>query len=109
MVLIGTVITADAPHTQHDPASYLSRRGAHYLAIVKKNHPGFYDRLRKLPWRAIALDHYMRTRAHYRMEIRRLKTEAFAHLSYPDARQALQACAGTASWAAASSPSSASS
>lgn len=31
-----------------------------------------------------------RTRAHHRLEIRRLKTAAFAHLDYPDARQALQ-------------------
>ncbi|MFF3893438.1 ISAs1 family transposase [Streptomyces sp. NPDC001812] len=88
--LTGTVITADALHTQHAHGSYLRERGAHYIAQVKANHPGLFDRVRHLPWREIALDHYDRTRAHHRLEIRRLKTAAFAHLDYPDARQALQ-------------------
>jgi predicted transposase YbfD/YdcC len=88
--LTGAVITADALHTQHDHGYYLRQRGARYVAIVKKNHPSLYDRVRKLPWREIALDHYDRIRAHHRHEIRRLKTAVFAHLDYPDARQALQ-------------------
>lgn len=88
--LTGAVITADALHTQHDHASYLHERGAHYLAVVKKNHPTLHERVRRLPWRDIRLDHIERTRAHHRDEIRRLKTAAFAHLDYPHARQALQ-------------------
>ncbi|WP_326701504.1 ISAs1 family transposase [Streptomyces sp. NBC_01754] len=88
--LTGTLITADALHTQHDHGTYLRERGAHYIAIVKKNHPGLYERIRRLPWAEIALDHRDRTRAHHRLEIRRLKTAAFAHLEYPDAAQALQ-------------------
>ncbi|MFB7560964.1 ISAs1 family transposase [Streptomyces brevispora] len=85
-----TVITADALHTQHDHGRYLRRHGAHYLAVVKANHPGLFDQVRKLPWRDIALDHKTRDRAHHRLEIRRLKTVAFAHIDYPDAAQALQ-------------------
>ncbi|MGW7754533.1 zinc-binding dehydrogenase [Streptomyces violaceusniger] len=54
-------------------------RGAHYIAQVKANHPGLFDRIRRLPWREITLDHHERTRAHQRLEIRRLKTVAFAH------------------------------
>ncbi|MGW2900905.1 ISAs1 family transposase [Streptomyces sp. NPDC001212] len=88
--LTGTVITADALHTQHAHGTYLRERGAHYIAQVKANHPGLFDRIRRLPWHEITLDHYDRTRAHHRLEIRRLKTAAFAHLDYPDARQALQ-------------------
>ncbi|MFZ4276395.1 ISAs1 family transposase [Streptomyces arboris] len=88
--LTHAVITADALHTQHGHGAYLRSRGAHYIAVVKKNHPGLFDRVRTLPWREITLDHYERTRAHHRDEIRRLKTAAFAHLDYPDARQALQ-------------------
>ncbi|WP_331747902.1 ISAs1 family transposase [Streptomyces chartreusis] len=88
--LTATVITADALHTQHEHAAYLRERGTHYLAIVKRNHPGLYERVSLLPWPDIRLDHYERTRAHHRQEIRRLKTAAFAHLDYPDARQALQ-------------------
>ncbi|MCA1224355.1 ISAs1 family transposase, partial [Streptomyces sp. 8L] len=88
--LTGTVITADALHTQHAHGVYLRKRGAHYIAQVKANHPGLSDRVRRLPWRDIDLDHYERTRAHHRHEIRRLKTAAFAHIDYPEARQALQ-------------------
>lgn len=88
--LTGAVITADALHTQYDHAAYLHQRGAHYLAVVKRNHPGLHERVRRLPWRDIRLDHIERTRAHHRDEIRRLKTAAFAHIDYPHARQALQ-------------------
>ncbi len=80
--LDGTVITADALHTQHAHGTYLRERGVHYSAQVKANHPGLFDRVRRLPWREIELDHHL--------EIRRLKTVSFAHLDYPDARQALQ-------------------
>jgi len=88
--LTDAVITADALHTQHEHASYLHERGAHYLAVIKRNHPGLHERFRRLPWRDIRLDHVERTRAHHRDEIRRLKTAAFAHIDYPHARQALQ-------------------
>lgn len=47
-------------------------------------------RVRHLTWRETTLDHHDRTCAHHRLEIRRLKTVAFAHLDHPDARQALQ-------------------
>ncbi|WP_443042216.1 ISAs1 family transposase [Streptomyces sp. B21-105] len=88
--LTGAVITADALHTQHDHATYLHKRGAHYLAVVKRNHPALHESVRRLPWRDVRLDHYERGRAHHRDEIRRLKTATFAHLDYPHARQALQ-------------------
>ena len=88
--LTDAVITADALHTQHDHAAYLHERGGHYLAVVKRNHPGLNERIRRLPWRDIHLDHIERTRSHHRDEIRRLKTAAFAHIDYPHARQALQ-------------------
>ncbi|MFD7283206.1 ISAs1 family transposase [Streptomyces sp. NPDC059862] len=88
--LTGTVVTADALHPRHEHGAYLRSRSAHHLAIGKKNHPGLFETVRTLPWRDIARDHYDRTRAHHRMEIRRLKTAAFARLDYPGARQALQ-------------------
>ncbi|MBB5109935.1 putative transposase YbfD/YdcC, partial [Streptomyces spectabilis] len=87
--LTGTVITADALHTQHAHGTCLRKRGAHYIAQVKANHPTLSDRARHLPWPDITLDHYERTRAHHRHEIRRLKTAAFAHIDCPEARQAL--------------------
>ncbi|AJP04923.1 transposase [Streptomyces cyaneogriseus subsp. noncyanogenus] len=88
--LTDTVVTADALHTQHAHGAYLRERGAHYIAQVKANHPGLFDRVRHLPWREITLDHHDRPRAHHRLKIRRLKTAAFACLDYPDTRQALQ-------------------
>ncbi|MFM9442581.1 ISAs1 family transposase [Streptomyces acidiscabies] len=88
--LTGTVITADALHTQHAHGTYLRERGAHYIAQIKANHPSLSDRVRRLPRREIRLDHHDRTRAHHRLEIRRLKAAAFAHIDYPDARQAPQ-------------------
>ncbi|WP_267972476.1 ISAs1 family transposase [Streptomyces sp. MH191] len=88
--LTGVVVTADALHPQHDHATYLLERGAHYLAVVKRNHPGLHEKVRGLPWRDIRLDHYERGRGHNHDEIRRLKTATFAHLDYPHARQALQ-------------------
>ncbi|MET7608592.1 ISAs1 family transposase [Streptomyces avermitilis] len=66
------------------------KNGAHYLAVVKKNHPGLHDRVSRLPWRDIALDHYDHTLAHHREEIRRVKSTMFDHIDYPGARQALQ-------------------
>ncbi|WP_242483457.1 hypothetical protein [Streptomyces sp. HSG2] len=57
---------------------------------MKKNHAKLHDRVRHLPWREMPLEHYDRTRAHHRIEIRRLKAAAFDHLDYPDAKQALQ-------------------
>lgn len=88
--LENTVVTADALHTQHDHGAYLTSRGAHYVAVVKKNHPCLYAQVRKLPWRDIPLGHRTRDHAHHRDEVRRLKVAAFSHLDYPGARQAIQ-------------------
>lgn len=84
------VLTTDALHTQHGHGTYLTGRGAHYVAVVKKNHPGLYAQVIKLPWKDIPLGHRTRDHAHHRDEIRRLKVAAFAHLDYPGARQAIQ-------------------
>ncbi|MFD9427498.1 MULTISPECIES: ISAs1 family transposase [unclassified Streptomyces] len=88
--LENTVVTADALHTQHDHGAYLTSRGTHYLTVMKKNHPGLYAQVRKLPWRDIPLGHRTRDHAHHRDEIRRLKAAAFSHLDNPGARQAIQ-------------------
>jgi predicted transposase YbfD/YdcC len=88
--LTDTVLTGDALHTQHAHGAYLRSRGAHYLAIVKKNHPGLYAQVRNIPWAAVPLDHHTRDRAHHRDEIRRLKVAAFRHINYPGARQVIQ-------------------
>ncbi|MFG2629691.1 ISAs1 family transposase [Streptomyces sp. NPDC048473] len=75
--LDGAVVTADALHSRHHHARYLRDRQAHYIAVIKANHLILHDRLRKLPWNEIRLDHHERTRAHHRFEIRGLKTATF--------------------------------
>lgn len=88
--LENTVITADAAHTQHGNGRWLREQGAHYIAVVKGNHPGLLKQLRTLPCADIALDYKDRTRGRGRLEVRHLKTVTFRHLSYPGARQALR-------------------
>ncbi|MGW0579075.1 ISAs1 family transposase [Streptomyces sp. NPDC002920] len=70
--LANTVITADAAHTQHANGTWLREQHAHYIAVVKANHPHLLARLKKLPWRDIGLDHYDKATSHHRIEIRRL-------------------------------------
>ncbi|WP_405638851.1 ISAs1 family transposase [Streptomyces sp. NBC_00019] len=90
IALENTVLTTDALHTQHAHGAYLRARGAHYLAVVKKNHPGLYAQVRKLLWANVPLEDRTRDTAHHRGEIRRLKAAVFRHLDYPGARQAIQ-------------------
>ncbi|MFD3833565.1 ISAs1 family transposase, partial [Streptomyces sp. NPDC058621] len=88
--LHNAVLTTEALHTQHGHGTYLIGRGAHYLAVAKKNHPGLYAQVKGLPWRDIPLGHRTRDRAQHRDEVRRLKVAAFRHIDYPGARQAIQ-------------------
>jgi hypothetical protein len=91
--LHGTVITADALHTQVDHARWLVERGAHYLAIVKANQPGLLGRLEALPWRDVPLGERTVGKAHGRAEIRRPKAATVAGaggLRFPHAVQAVQ-------------------
>ncbi|MET9915733.1 ISAs1 family transposase [Streptomyces sp. NPDC006435] len=88
--LENTAVTADALHPQHDHGACPTSRGTHCVAVVKKNHPGLYTQVRKLPWVYIPLGHRTRDHAHHRDEVRRLRAAAFSHLDYPGARQAIQ-------------------
>lgn len=60
------VLTGYAVHTQHCHGAYLRQDVAHYLADIKKNHPGRYSEARRLPWTDIPLDHFSRDRTHHR-------------------------------------------
>ncbi|MGA5640692.1 ISAs1 family transposase [Streptomyces cinereoruber] len=90
LALKDTLVTADAAHTQHANGRWLREHGAHYIAVVKGNHPGLLRQLRKLPWADIPVDHKDRTKGRGRLEVRHLKTVTFRHLDYPGARQALR-------------------
>ncbi|MFD4862908.1 ISAs1 family transposase [Streptomyces atratus] len=89
--LAGTVVTFDALLTQTDHARLLvEEKKAHYIAVVKGNHPTLQATLKKLPWRDIPLLNKTRATGHGRNEIRRLKTATVTGLAFPHAVQALQ-------------------
>jgi len=87
----GAVITADALHAQREHATYLARRGAHYLLIVKRNQPSLHAQLAVLPWREVPVAHTRRERGHGRTERRTLKvTSVAAGLAFLYAARAIQ-------------------
>src|SRR5579875_3291873 len=89
--IAGAVITADALHAQREHATYLAKRGAHYLLIVKRNQPGLHAQLAALPWRDVPKACDKRERGHGRTERRTLKvTSVTAGLAFPHAAQAIQ-------------------
>ncbi len=57
--LTGTVVTADALHTQRGHADWLvTHQHAAYLLMVKANQPTLHQQLRRLPWREVPVaDH----------------------------------------------------
>ncbi|MEU8404301.1 ISAs1 family transposase [Nonomuraea sp. NPDC048892] len=89
--LTGTVITADALHTQHDHARHIAAAGGHYLFIVKGNQPTILHRLKALPWREAILNDRTDEQGHGRREIRRMKIcTVRPGLPFPHAAQAIQ-------------------
>jgi predicted transposase YbfD/YdcC len=90
--LTGRTITFDALHSQLDHARYLvETKDAHYMALIKDNHPKLARFLRELPWAEIPLGTRSRDRGHGRDEIRRLKAATVpGRLAFPHAVQALQ-------------------
>jgi predicted transposase YbfD/YdcC len=90
--LAGTVVTADALHTQREHAQFLvTRKHAHYILVVKKNQPGLHAQLRNLPWRSVPVSHQQRGRGHGRQEHRALQAATVtAGLAFPHAAQALR-------------------
>lgn len=89
--LTGHVVTADALHTQREHAGFLvTTKNAHYIFIVKKNQPGLYAQLKRLPWRQIPAGASLHGRGHGREEHRTLKAVTVAAgLAFPHATQAI--------------------
>jgi predicted transposase YbfD/YdcC len=90
--LTDAVITADALHAQRGHADYLVlQRRAHYLLTVKGNQPSLLTQLKALPWKNVPPAHTSTTRAHGRVEQRRVKVVTVATgIVFPHARQAIQ-------------------
>ncbi|MGK5448328.1 ISAs1 family transposase [Streptomyces radiopugnans] len=89
--LTGTVAAFDALHSQTEHVRFLVEdKHAHYIALIKGNHPTLQRRLKQLPWRDVPLLDRTRATAHGRDEIRRIKVATVAGLPFPYADQALQ-------------------
>ena len=89
--LAGALVTADALHAQREHASYLHRRGAHYLLTIKANQPSLHHQLEALPWAEVPAGHTQTGRGHGRIEKRTLKVVTVtAGLLFPHATQAIQ-------------------
>jgi predicted transposase YbfD/YdcC len=82
--LAGTVVTADALHTQREHAEFLvTAKQADYLFIVKGNQPGLHAQLRSLPWRDIPVANRTRDHGHGRTELRALQVATVPALAFP--------------------------
>ncbi|MEU6666060.1 ISAs1 family transposase [Streptomyces sp. NPDC046727] len=89
--LTGAVVTFDAVLTQTDHAKFLvEEKEAHYIAVLKGNHPSLHALVKELPWREVPLLDRTRATAHGRAGIRRLKAATVPRLPFPHADQALQ-------------------
>ncbi|MGW7530483.1 ISAs1 family transposase [Streptomyces sp. NPDC054783] len=90
--LTDTVVTFDALHSQTEHARFLVEdKQAHYIAVIKANHPTLHQELKQLPWRDVPLLGKTRATAHGRDEIRRVKTCTVTRgIGFPHAPQAVQ-------------------
>ncbi len=89
--ITGTIVTADALHTQRSHVNYLIGRGAHYLLTVKANQPTLLRQLRALPWTDIPVADTTTDKAHGRHERRTLKLTAVGvGVGFPHAALAIQ-------------------
>ncbi|MGY3200287.1 putative transposase YbfD/YdcC [Streptomyces sp. TE5632] len=69
--LTGTVVTADALHTQRDHVRFLvEEKWARFLLLVKANQPELFAALRSLPWKEVTARRYDREAGHGRRETR---------------------------------------
>jgi predicted transposase YbfD/YdcC len=89
--LDGAVVTFDALHTVRANLDWLAtEKKAHYIAVVKRNQPLLYARIKALPWRQVPAGSLTRERGHGRAETRTLKAAHVSHLDFPHARQAIK-------------------
>lgn len=89
--ITGTIITADALHTQRGHVTYLTGRGAHYLLRVKANQPTLLRQLRALPRQQIPVTDRTRDKGHGRREERTVQLAAItAGIAFPGAALAIR-------------------
>lgn len=89
--LRGTVVTADAPHTQRTHAQRVIAAGGHHLLVVKGDQKKLRKQLEKLPRREIPSQNRTTATGHGRREVRRPKVRTVQPgLLFPHAVQAIE-------------------
>jgi len=89
--ITGSVITADALHTQRTHVDYLTERGAHWVLTVKGNQPTLLTQLKRLPWGDVPTGHTDTAKGHARIERRTVKVTAVAAgIGFPNAALAIK-------------------
>lgn len=84
--LRGTVVTADALHTQRAHARYLHRHGGKYVFIVKRNQPRLHAQLAGLPWAKVPVANHGEDAGHGRRESRTLQIVSLSRgIGFPHA------------------------
>lgn len=85
--LTGAVVTFDALLTQTDHARFLvEEKDAHYIAVLKGNHPTLHPLVKNLPWKEVPLMDRTRTAAHGRDEIHAAEGRHRARAAVPARR-----------------------
>ena len=59
--LDGKVVTADAIHTQTNPAQWIRDRGDHNVVMVKNNQKTLHRTLKALPWKSVPSTYWVDT------------------------------------------------
>ena len=89
--IAGTVVTADALHTQRTHVEYLDRRGADWVFTVKSNQPTLLKALKALPWEQVDVADQSWDKAHGRIEWRSVKVVTVSPgLPFPGTPQGVQ-------------------
>lgn len=89
--LKGTVITADALHTQREHATLLAERGAHYVFTVKDNQKALRDRIASQTWAPLTVQHARRETGHGRTTEWQITVQsAQTWIDFPHAAQTIR-------------------
>ena len=93
MDLTGMAVTADALHTVRANLDWLvTSKKAHYVAVIKKNQPLTYAKVKALPWKRVPAGVTTRESGHGRIETRALKAVHIDQLGvdFPHVQQAIK-------------------
>jgi predicted transposase YbfD/YdcC len=89
--LNGAVVTFDALHTVRANLDWLvTKKKAHYIAVVKQNQPLLHARITALPWPQVPAGSITREAGHGRTETRTVKAAHVSGLDFPFACQAIK-------------------